>query len=160
MQSTLNGRLKIAFVCYMLCVLLAVTFSIIYLFRSEFMPYHAAAVEQNWHDVDPAFQILTLSLMKASGGGWLGVSIAVCILLFGPFRQGQRWTYWAIPLISLPPMLTALYVTVIVALKTPGSPPWPLLSAGLLILLAGFVLSMTAKQEAFSVEADKAFDKI
>jgi len=143
MESATNWRLKIALLCYFLCVLFALTFSAIYLFRTEFMPYHAAAVEQGWAEVMPAYQLLFLSLMKAAGGGWLSISIAVCILLFGPFRQGVRWTFWAIPAIGLPALVVNLYITINVTLKTPGNPPWELNAIGIILLIVGFVLSIT-----------------
>jgi len=152
MESTMNWRLKVSFFCYILCSILAITFSLTYLFRSEFMPYHASAVEQNWTEVNPAFQILILALMKAVGGGWLSASIAIIILLFKPFKQGIRWTYWAIPAIGLPAMLVNLYVTINVALHTPGSPPWALAALGIILLLVGFILSMIPEAKVNSTE--------
>jgi|GEM_PF-218416 len=157
MERKMEWRLKTAFFCYILCVLLGITFSITYLFRSEFMPYHAAAVEQSWGEVNPAFQLLIISLMKASGGGWLGVSMAVSLLLFGPFKQGMRWSYWAIPAIAFPPMFVTLYVTVKVALNTPATPPWPLAAIGLTLLMIGFVLSMTTKRDTVLGDTEQTY---
>ena len=84
----MNWRLKLSFFCYMFSLILAVTFSLIYLFRPEFMPYHADAVGQSWSEVDPAFQILILALMRVTGGGMLAMSCAIGILLLKVFRQG------------------------------------------------------------------------
>jgi len=61
-------------VLYGLISLLGFIFAYIYLFRSEFMPYHAIAVGKDWADVAPEFQVLILALMRVSGGGWLGVA--------------------------------------------------------------------------------------
>lgn len=96
----------------------------------------------------PAYQILVLALMKAAGGGWLSISIAVSILLFGPFRQGVRWTFWAIPAIGLPALVVNLYITIYVTLKTPGNPPWQLNAVGIILLFIGFVLSITTETKA------------
>ena len=148
----MNLRLKASFCCYMLLLLQAITFSLIYLFRSEFMPFHASAVEQNWSEVDPAFQILILALMKAVGGGWLSISIAVSILLFRPFKQGMRWAYWAIPAVGLPPMLIILYLQINVALNTQSSPPWVFSVLGIILLLVGFILSMVPETKMNSAE--------
>ena len=63
----MSRNLKWAFGCHALALLLLAVFSLIYLFRSEFMPYHAAAVEQVWREIDPAFQVLILALMRAAG---------------------------------------------------------------------------------------------
>ena len=85
MKSKMSWRLKISFFCYLLGFLFLITLALIYLFRSEFMPYHAVAVGQSWDDVDPAFQILILALMKVAGGGWFATAVATIILLFIPF---------------------------------------------------------------------------
>jgi len=45
MESKMNLRLKVSFCCYILILLQAITFSVIYLLRSEFMPFHASIVE-------------------------------------------------------------------------------------------------------------------
>ncbi len=145
MKSIMSGKLKIAFFCYLLATFLLLLFSIIYLFRSEFMPYHAIAVGQNWSEIDSAFQILILALMKVTGGGWLASAVAIGILLFKPFREGKRWSYWAIPTIGLIASLSSLYVTIYVAQNTPASPPWMAAAFGALLFLIGFFLSLTSQ---------------
>ena len=72
--------------------------------------------------------------------------------LFKPFKQGLRWTYWAIPAIGLPPMLVNLYVAINVGLNTPGSPPWALAALGIILLLVGFILSMIPEAKVNSTE--------
>ena len=106
------------------------------------MPYHAVAVGQSWTEVDPAFQVLILALMKVTGGGWLAAALAVGILLYIPFSTGVRWSYWAIPIIGLPASLSSLYVTIYVAHNTPASPPWIAAALGTILLIVGFILSM------------------
>lgn len=141
MKSRMSGRLKVAFLCYLLTLPLLIIFGLIYLFRPEFMPYHAVAVGQRWSEIDPAFQILILALMRVAGGGFLATACAIGILLFKPFRQGIRWTYWAIPVIGLISSLSSLYATVYVAWHTPASPPWIAAALGTLLVVIGFVLS-------------------
>ena len=141
MERKMSGRLKVAFLCHLLALLLLAIFGLIYLVRSEFMPYHAVAVGQNWSELDPSFQILILALMRAAGGGLLATPCAIGILLFKPFRQGIRWTYWAIPVIGLISSLSSLYATVYVARNTPAAPPWIAAALGALLLVIGFILS-------------------
>nr|VFK39111.1 MAG: hypothetical protein BECKSD772F_GA0070984_103326 [Candidatus Kentron sp. SD]VFK44654.1 MAG: hypothetical protein BECKSD772E_GA0070983_104123 [Candidatus Kentron sp. SD]VFK46261.1 MAG: hypothetical protein BECKSD772F_GA0070984_12881 [Candidatus Kentron sp. SD] len=138
----MRGKLKVAFSCYLLTLPLLMAFGLMYLFRPEFMPYHAVAVGRNWSEVDPGFQILILDLMKVAGGGLLATACAMGILLFKPFRQGARWTYWAIPAIGWTLCLPLLYATVHVARNTPASPPWMAIVLGILLLVAGFLFSM------------------
>ena len=142
MESRMSGRLKVAFLCYLLALSLLTIFGLIYLFRSEFMPYHAVAVGQSWSELDPSFQILILALMRAVGGGLLATACAIGILLFKPFRQGIRWTYWAIPVIGLIASFSSLYATIYVARNTPASPPWIAAALGALVLVIGFILSL------------------
>ncbi len=84
-------RMKTAFWCYLLVLLSLGIFGIIYLSRSQFMPYHAIAVGKTWAEVDPSFQILLLALIRAIGGTWIATALAIGLLLFIPFKQGARW---------------------------------------------------------------------
>ncbi|MEC4817368.1 MAG: hypothetical protein SAK29_29460 [Scytonema sp. PMC 1069.18] len=86
------------------------------------MSYHAVAVEREWSAVDPNFQILILALMKVAGGAWLATAGAMIVLLFKPFREGERWALWAIPAVGLTVTATSLYVTLYVAANTSATP--------------------------------------
>jgi hypothetical protein len=141
MQSDVRWRRKLAFACYLLQLPPLVIFGVIYLSRSAFMPYHAVAVGQSWSDVDPAFQVLILALMRVAGGGFLAAACAMGILLFKPFKQGRQWAYWAIPAVGLISTLSSLYATVYVTSNTPASPPWIVAGLGAILLCTGFILS-------------------
>ena len=97
-MSTMSKRMKVAFCCHLL-VVLYLTLGLIYLFRSEFMPYHAVAVGRSWSEVDSEIQILLLALIRALGGATFTAALSMGILLFIPFRQGIRWARWAIPVL-------------------------------------------------------------
>ena len=135
-------RMKVGFWCHLLAMLLIGIIGLIYLFRSQFMPYHAIAVGKTWAEVDPAFQILLLALIRVVGGAWIATALAMGILLFIPFRQGIRWARWAVPTIGLVAELTALYVTLSVTLNTPATPPWKGVVLIMVLLVAGFILSL------------------
>jgi hypothetical protein len=68
-------------------------------------------------------------------------ALTLILLLIIPFRQNDRWCFWAIPLIGISAMLTTIRAGVLVDLNTPANPPW----LGLLIVIAlftsGLVLS-------------------
>ncbi|KAA3659653.1 MAG: hypothetical protein DWQ04_21690 [Chloroflexi bacterium] len=145
--SRINGRVKVAFYCYLLTLLLLAVFGLIYLFRSEFMPYHAVAVGQSWADLEPAFQILILGLMRVIGGNLLATAFAIGIILFGPFRQGARWSYWAIPIIGLLSSVATLYATLYVDRNTPASAPWMAAALGVVLLVLGFILSVAPEPD-------------
>jgi len=142
MKSKLNIRMKLSFIFYLLFLLITISFSVVYLTRSEFMPYHAVAIGQKWAEIDSGFQSLFLALMKATAGGWASTAIAVLILLIKPFRQGAIWSYWAIPAIGLPPSVVNLYNAVHIASNTPSSTPWIMPALAIVFLLLGMLFSL------------------
>ena len=138
----MNTRLKIAFWCYFLAALLLVGFGVVYLFRREFMPFHAIAADMPWSDVPPGFQAITLALMKALGGAHIVLALAVYVILFGPFRQGVRWARLTIPLLGLLSIAVTFYAMTYVAAHTPATPPFWAPTLGAALTLTAFVLSI------------------
>jgi hypothetical protein len=69
--------MKIAFGLHLLAALLIAAAGLVYLFRSEFRPYHAEAVGPSWSEVERPFQILIRTLMIVLGGACLATSSAV-----------------------------------------------------------------------------------
>jgi ABC-type transport system involved in cytochrome c biogenesis permease component len=72
------------------------------------------------------------------------VGIVLAVLVAVPFRQGQAWAVWLLPLLGLVFYLPNLYATVRVTLDTPATAPWYGNLAGIVALLAGYVLCPTA----------------
>jgi hypothetical protein len=142
----MSKRLKVAFWCHLIALLLIALIGVIYLFRGQFMPYHAVALGRDWAGLDRALQVLLLALMKAVGGASLATAVAMVILLLIPFRQGPYWARWAIPVVGLVWVLPNLYGSVRVALNTPATPPWIGALVVVALLIAGFVLSMESKR--------------
>ena len=138
--------MKFAFTCHSLAAALLVVFGFVYLFRPEFMPYHADAIARDWGDVEEPFQVLILALMRVAGGGWVASATAIAILLLVPFRQGLRWARWAIPVVGLLVSAPALYATAYVRRYTPAEPPWLAALAGMTLLMLGFVSSLVASR--------------
>jgi hypothetical protein len=143
----MSKRMKVAFGCHLLALLLIAAMGVVYLFRAQFMPYHAIAVGKTWAQVDPAFQILLLALIRLVGGAWIATALAMGILLFIPFRQSMRWAQWAVPTVGLVAELTTLYVTLSVTLNTPATPPWKGVVFIMVLLVAGFVFSLEPEKK-------------
>ena len=144
----MSKRMKIAFCCHLLAILGLTIMGLIYPFRTEFMPYHAVAVGRSWVEVDSAFQILLLALIRAFGGSSFSTALALGIILFIPFRQGILWARWAIPLIGYATQLPSLFVTLTVTLNTPATPPWKFVVLAMVLLLVGLVLSLGSADKA------------
>jgi hypothetical protein len=143
----MKPRTVLAAACYLLTILMSFAFAAMYLFRSEFMPYHAAAVGVEWPQLNPSFQALFLALMRVCGGGWLAVAAAMTVLLAVPFRRNEPWSRWAIPLVALCAAVPTLYATLLVKSRTPASPPWFGAAAAIFLVVAGFALAPPRKRE-------------
>ncbi|HSR31012.1 MAG TPA: hypothetical protein VLY63_10640 [Anaerolineae bacterium] len=133
---------RVALVCYGISAFVGMLFGVIYLIRPRFMPYHSEAVQSSWTDLDQNMRILILALMRVSGAGLLATGIAVLVLLAIPFRAGEAWSFYAIPLIGLCMSAGSLYATILVKTRTPGSPPVGLASLSLVLILIGFIFSV------------------
>lgn len=138
----MSGRVKVAFGCHLLVILGIGIIGLIYLFRTEFMPYHAVAVGHSWKEVDSAFQILLLALIRAFGGASFSTAVAMGIILFVPFRRGTQWARWSILAIGYAYYVPALIATLSVTLNTPATPPWKFIVMGMVVLLIGLILSL------------------
>ena len=142
----MSKRMKAAFGCHALALLIIAAVGVIYLSRTQFMPYHAVALGRSWADVDQALQILLLALIRALGGACLATALAIGIFLVIPFRKGVFWARWAIPVVGLVAQLPLLYATLSVALNTPATPPWIGVLLIIVLLIAGFILSAERKR--------------
>jgi len=151
MSSVMSKRMKIAFCCHLFAILGLAIVGIIYIFRTEFMPYHAVAVGRNWAEVDSAFQILLLALIRAFGGASFSTALAMGIILFIPFKQGILWARWAIPIIGYATELPSLFVTLTVTLNTPATPPWKFVLLAMVLLLVGLILSLESRDKSDNI---------
>ncbi|MGB3614677.1 MAG: hypothetical protein WBA10_12860 [Elainellaceae cyanobacterium] len=143
----MTKRLTWAFWCHLTTLSLLAAFSLIYLFRSEFMPYHALAIGQPWEDLSPALQALILGLMKATGGGWLATAVAMATILFKPFKRAEPWALWAVPLIGLLTSVPLLYLTLSIAIRTPATSPWTAAALSVILQITGLVLSLEPRRD-------------
>lgn len=132
----------ISFSCYFLVGTVFMIFGIVFMTRSEFMPYHSKVIGKDWNDLEPNLQLLLLGLMRIAGSGFLLIGISNFILLFIPFRAHETWALFTIPIIGGIFLSTLLYVTTKVKRNTPASPPVGLSALGLIMVVAGFVFSM------------------
>ncbi len=138
----MSKRMKVAFGCHLLALLMIAFGGTLYLSRTQFMSYHAVALGKSWTDIDQPLQTLFLAGLKAGGGANLAIALAIGILLFIPFRQGLFWARWAIPVVGLASQMPVLYATLSVTLNTPATPPWIAVLFTIVLLIAGLVLSM------------------
>lgn len=130
----------IAFICYAIVGLLGFVFAYIYLFRSEFMPYHAVAVGLPWADVDAGMKVLIIALMRVSGGGWLATALSITFLLIARIKLQKIWLGLALVLVGLGGLVPTLYATLYVRANSPADPPWMAAIGGIALLIISLVL--------------------
>ncbi len=138
----MKTRVKIAFAIYLVGCLSLIGFGVAYLLCSTVMPYHQQAIGTNWEQLSTGMQVLLQALIKAAGVGFLAVGINGLILLFIPFRRGERWAYWAIPIPAFLWNGLSLYITAKVAIATGASTPWAISIIGLIMVALAFILSV------------------
>jgi hypothetical protein len=133
----------VAFVCYALAAIVSMAFGIMYLVRSQFMPYHQEAIGKDWQDLGKHLQALLLGLMRMVGGGMFSAGLSVAILLMIPYRAGEVWSLYAIPAIGIVTAIAALIATISIKVRTGAHTPVGagVISAGLILL--GFILSLS-----------------
>ena len=132
----------IAIAMYALVGLLGFVFAYIYLFRSEFMPYHAIAVGSSWADVDAGMKVLIIALMRVSGGGWLATSLSITLLLIARIKFQKVWLGAALVVVGLGCLIPTLYATLYVRGNSPADPPWMAAVGGMLLLIIALVFDL------------------
>lgn len=138
----MSKRMKISFACYLLVALVSVVFGLVYFFSSQIMPYHQEVIGMKWAEVAPRFQMLFLAFINGSGIAMFFLGLSMIILLLFPFRKGEMWSRWAIPLIYLPGGIYVLFVARNLRDNTQASTPWLLQIIIILIAITALVLSL------------------
>lgn len=142
--KTMTAILKISFSCYLVTAIVSIAFGIIYLTRSEFMPYHAVALEREWTELDIKTQTLILALMRVAGGGFLATGMVVILLIYLYIKTTEEWIIFIIPTIGFVTSFSSLYATLLVKNRTPGLPPVNLTLLSIGLMVTGFILSLGA----------------
>ena len=137
----MSKKTKAAFSAHLLFALASAVIGGMYLLSPKIAPYHQDALGLPWTSLDPELQTLLLALMKGAAAGALTAALGILLLLLIPFRRGEGWARWAIPALGLTEAIPALCCALYVERNTPASPPWPVIVMGLLLLVAGFLLS-------------------
>lgn len=142
----MNKRDKIAFNIYLFISVLGFAFGIAYLACSTIMPYHHQAIGINWEDLGPGLQVMLKNFVNFAGAGFITGSLSCLIMLLIPFRRGELWAKWAIPLLLIVFNVFCLYVSATVAAETGASTPWPLSIVTIIVVLAAYIISPSIKK--------------
>jgi hypothetical protein len=143
----MSTRKTIAFAVYLLGVIALIGFGVSYLLCQTIMPYHKEAIGMEWTDIPVALQFLLQALIKAAGGGFLVTGVAVLIIMVIPFRNGEKWPIWAIPLLVALWTVPTAYGGFQAAKGTEASIPWWGLAVVLALAVVGSLLSVGTQKE-------------
>jgi len=140
-------RHKIGFGIYLLNAIMGIAVGFVYFFSGKVMPYHAQVIGKNWAELDRGIQIIILSLVQNFGAALIALMFIYLVVLFIPFRQGERWVNWTLFLATIVYSVPCFFVTFKVYLATNVLNSWPLLLIGMVVGLSGFLFSMGIEKE-------------
>ncbi len=98
-------------------------FGAIYLSAEEFMPYHSAAVEASWNDLNSNYKGLYLGSLKGLGAGAFAVGAVLIAMSLSALQYGVKPYRLPLSIISLSYSSLLTYATYTVSTQTPGEPP-------------------------------------
>lgn len=131
---------RIAFVCYLAVCLLLTGFGVRYYFGHELMPYHLTALGVPWASLPESVRFLLIEFMHGVGAGFLVLGLALFGVLAIPFRRGEPWADWLLPLAGLGMSASLVFMLCRVMGHSEARPPIGLLLALIAAqLLAAFL---------------------
>jgi hypothetical protein len=148
-------RLKIAFSLNLLFSVAAIAFGLRSLFSPQLMPHHLQVIGRSWNELDSRLQMMFLGLLRLGGLGQLSTGITLGLLTLIPFRHGQRWAYWAIPLIGVGYAAPAAYNAYALHHATQAETPWKVIVMLVVVLLGASLLTVKSAGPADAVLGEK-----
>ena len=138
----MSTRIKMAFACYLLVGLAGMVFGLRYILSPQLMPYHQEVIGVNWGDLSPRMQKMFLAFLHGAGTSMFLSGLSVLILLLIPFRRGEVWSRWALPVLCVPAQIATLCTALDLHLSTHASTPWPFAAVATAVVLVAIPLSI------------------
>ncbi len=140
---------KIIFVCFLIPAIGMLITGITYLTKSQIMSYHIEGLGySSWDELSSNAQILTINFMKSAATGFITYAIALFFLLIIPFRKGERWSVWAMFILSLWQLGMIALRTYQVQTLTEANPPLTGVTILIVFAVMGFLIAITNKTDA------------
>ena len=117
-----------------------IIFGIVYVTASEFMPYHAQALNIDWNELGENYKTLFLALIKLAGVGGLVAGIVNLTLISYLYHRVESRLIWLLIAPSLIFQSMTNYVVYSVYINTPGDPPLLMVSIGSVTLIIASIL--------------------
>lgn len=110
-------------------------------FVDQLMPYHLDALAVPLASLPAGVQFMLLSFMHGFGIGAMSTSVALLVLLFGPYRDGQNWAPWAISGLAAMFFIPLAFLVHSVSENTAANPPLMMVFVALGLISLGTILS-------------------
>ncbi len=137
----MNGFILASSICYLLAVIFALIFGFLYLLNPKFFHYHEWVLGQKWEKLDIKLQTLIRAFMKGIGGAIIALGVAITAMTIYPFRLGEMWSYYTIPIVSLIGWGFWLYLMIFIRKKAGTRTPIFVPTVGIVLVIIGFTLS-------------------
>lgn len=131
---------KFALILFAIVGVSHIIFGIVYVTASEFMPYHAQALNIDWNELGENYKTLFLALIKLAGVGGLVAGIVNLTLISYLYHRVESRLIWLLIAPSLIFQSMTNYVVYSVYINTPGDPPLLMVSIGSVTLIIATVL--------------------
>lgn len=90
-------RTQLALGIYAIAGVVEIGLGATYFSSTQFMSYHAEAVETTWLELDPSIQTLILALMKLAGGSWFALGLFTIVMALAAIRTQSVFVRWSLP---------------------------------------------------------------
>lgn len=117
-------------------------FGLVYLTKSQFLPYHGVALEKEWESLNTQMQTIILAFMRAVGGGLLSGAVMILFLQYQFNKSPQQWIVTAILICGGILSISSFYAMFLVKTKTKGQPPISLVIFAFVLLIVGCFLNI------------------
>ena len=131
---------KVSLAIFLILGLGLMSLGILYLSTDEFLPYHSAAIQADWSELEVNYRGLILGLLKALGGGAFVAGFATTFMAIASLRESAKPFVVLLPSVSTGYSALLLYATYTVYTSTPGNPPLRLSVASVVAGLAASAL--------------------
>ncbi|TCV91457.1 hypothetical protein EC912_11150 [Luteibacter rhizovicinus] len=117
----------------------------LYLGRSEFLPWHSSATGRSWRDIDERMRTLLLALIRLLGWAYLAAAFAgFCGIYVTFFAAGGLPSLLVLQCLGLLVAIPPLMVTMRIRASTGASTPvWPV-AAVVALFTMGIVLMLVS----------------
>lgn len=146
----MNLKDKVAAGLYGLVAVVSLGFAILYGTRREFLVFHERAVGATWSQLGAGERELILAFLRLGASGFLAVGVTIASLTLIPFRRGDAWSRWAIPIVGLSFWIPLFVTTVVISRNTPAEAPWPGTLAVVVVLIVASGLSIRPDRRSTS----------